>query len=59
MQHNKLCAWILVDDSIETRATKFVAIETGQEVAADLSNMDYISTTQIGDYVFHWFTDKI
>lgn len=57
IQDNKVCMWILLDDSNNTKVKrKFVAIGTGHSINEE-NKLVYLDTIQLnkGTYIFHIF----
>lgn len=57
IQNGVPCLWAIVSDLMEPCVTKIYAAGTGtRDVSAnELSLKQYISTTQTGGLVLHWF----
>jgi len=61
IQGNTPCLWAIVDDEVPNKKIKVVMVGTGTADVDDqcVADMNYISTTQIGGYVFHWFWEEV
>jgi hypothetical protein len=55
MQNGVPCLWTVVDDSLPSRSIEVRCVGTGMPLTRDIDNMIYISTVQVGKYVFHYF----
>lgn len=55
IQNNTPCLWAVVNEEKEETDVEIVMVGTGHDVNLVENEMSYISTTQIGGFVWHWF----
>lgn len=58
MQDKKVCLWAIVDEAAIDQESTITMYGTGAEVDRT-KQMTYISTLQIGSFVFHYFIDGL
>lgn len=59
LQEGVLCLWALVDTDAPEQALTIHMAGTGTQDGCDLEKLTYISTTQYGAFVLHWFYEPM
>ena len=58
IQNGVPCLWAVVDTNEPAVKLRVMMTSTGTDDKLDFDKLRYISTTQYGGYVFHWFYEE-